>query len=113
MDGVKSISRLLGCKGLINISLLRETKGVFCFLCNKRSPEDAKENGELFTHVISQKRGANQQKKNTGWCFPFQLEITCKNSVIFEGKNTQNLGRKIATNTGANTTKFFTLATKS
>ena len=68
---------------------------------------------EDFLHTLFLKNEEQTSEKNTGWCFPFQLETTCKNSVIFEGKNTQNLGRKIAPNTGANTTKFFTLATKS
>ena len=53
--------------------------GFFCFLFNKRSPEDAARKTEFFAYVISRKRRANQWKKNTGQCLFTKTKPTYKN----------------------------------
>ena len=69
------------------LSLLRQTKGFFCFSFNKRSQKHAAAKTWDFGNVFSQKRSVKQRKKIAAQCISSNLKATSKNSGTFE--NTQ------------------------
>ena len=81
------------------LSLLRQTKGFFCFSFNKRSQKHAVAKTWVFCIRYSRKRSVKQQKKknnnkkkkkkkkkNAGQCISSNLTATSKNSGTFENK---------------------------
>ena len=74
------------CSALL-LSLLRQTKGFFCFSFNKRSQKHAAAKTWVFAYVFFSKTKRKTVKKNAAQCISSNLKATSKNSGTFE--NTQ------------------------
>ena len=76
----------LVCNALL-LSLLKQTKGFFCFSFNKRSQKHAAAKTWVFCIRFFSKTKRKTAKKNAAQCISSNLKATSKNSGTFE--NTQ------------------------
>ena len=66
------------------LSLLRQTKGFFCFSFNKRSQKHAAAKTWVFCICFFSKTKRKMAKKNAAQCISSHLKATSKNSGTFE-----------------------------